>query len=44
MTRQIINKERGVMMALSKAYLEWEKQTEERGIQSDRQVNGTEIS
>jgi hypothetical protein len=26
------------MMALSQAYLEWEKQTEERGVQSDRQV------
>lgn len=36
------NEERGVMMALSQAYLEWEKRTEERGIQqgiqSDRQV------
>lgn len=38
--------ERGVMMVLSQAYLEWEKETEERGIQqgiqqgiqSDRQV------
>jgi hypothetical protein len=36
------DEERGVMMALSQAYLEWEKQTEERGIQqgiqSERRV------
>ena len=38
--------EQGVLMVLSQAYLEWEKATEERGIQKDsaRDSSGTSIN
>jgi hypothetical protein len=34
---QVDQEERRILMALSQAYLEWEQQTEQRGIERERQ-------